>query len=187
MINSYRFAIPVTVSLMLCVHGCASRPDKEIQLAQDAMNQALEQRAEEYAPAEWKSAKEAWDQAQAQLGQERYASAAASFVTAKARLLKAAEVAKAERESMRTQVANLQQVMAANFANLKAGAAQAKLAGAARKEYEAALADIDKRIALVASQVDQGDYIGAKKNAQGALQAIDYAMKKFQIATKPPR
>jgi len=59
--------------------------------------------------------------------------------------------------------------------------------GAARKEYEAALADIDKRIALVASQVDQGDYIGAKKNAQGALQAIDYAMKKFQIATKPPR
>jgi len=47
MINSYRFAIPVTVSLMLCVHGCASRPDKEIQLAQDAMKQALEQRAEE--------------------------------------------------------------------------------------------------------------------------------------------
>ncbi len=187
MISSFRLAIPVTFCLMFSLIGCASRPDKEIQLAQDAMNQATEQRAEEYAPAEWKSAKEAWDQAQSQLSQERFAAAAASFVTAKARLLKAAEVAKAERESMHKQVIHLREVIDSNYAALKSAAAQAKLAGAAKKEFDAVLADIDKRIALVASQTDQGDYIGAKKNAQGTLQAIDYAMKKFQIAPKPAR
>ena len=151
------------------------------------MKQAVAQRAEQYAPSEWKSAKEVWDQAQAQLSQEQFASAATSFVTAKARLLKAAEVAKAERESMHKQVTILKEIIDTNYAGLKAGATPARLAGGARKEYEAALADIDKRIALVTSQLDQGDYITAKANAQGALQAIDFIAKKLGIAAPTPR
>lgn len=187
MINSYRFTVLVCVCLALSVQGCASRPDEQIQLATDAMKQAVEQHAEQYAASEWKSAKEAWDQAQAQLAKEQFASAATSFVTAKARLLKAAEVAKAERESMQKQVTDLEKVIDTNYADLKAAATPAKLASGARKVYETALADIDKRIALVKSQLDQGDYIAAKKNAQGTLQAIDYIAKKFQFAAKVPR
>jgi hypothetical protein len=187
MINSHRFTILVCVCLVLSVHGCASRPDEQIQLAENAMNQALEQHAEQYAPSEWKSAKEVWDQAQAHLAQKKFASAATSFVTAKARLLKAAEAAREERESMHKQVTVLQESIDSNYAGLKAGATPARLRGGARKEYETALADIDKRIALVKSQMDQGDYIAAKANAQGALQAIDYIAKKLQIARATPR
>ena len=187
MVNSYRFTIVPCVCLVLFIHGCASRPDEQIQLAEDAMNQALQQHAEQYAPTEWRSAKEVWDQAQAQLAQEQFASAATSFVTAKARMLKAAEVAKAERESMQKQVTDLREIIDTNYADLKAGATPARLAGGARKEYETALADIDKRIALVTSQLVQGDYIAAKKNAQGALQAIDYISKRIQIAGRTPR
>jgi hypothetical protein len=187
MISSHRFTILVCVCLALFIHGCASRPDEQIKLAENAMSQALEQHAEQYAPSEWKSAKEIWDQAQAQLAQGKFASAATSFVTAKARLLKAAEVAKAERESMQKQVTVLQESIDTNYAELKAGATPSRLRGGARKEYETALADIDKRIALVKSQMDQGDYFGAKANAQGALKAIDYIAKKLQIARKPAR
>ena len=187
MINSYRFTIPVCVCLVLVAYGCASRPDEQIQLAEDAMKQAVEQHAEQYAPSEWKSAKEAWDQAQAQLSQEQFASAATSFVTAKARLLKAAEAARLERESMQKQVTELQAIIDTNYAELKTGATPARLAGGLRKEYETALADIDKRIALVKTQVEQGDFITAKTNAQGALQAIDYIAKKLGIGGKTPR
>jgi hypothetical protein len=187
MINSYRFAVPICVCLGLVAYGCASRPDEQIQLAEDAMKQAVDQHAEQYAPGEWKSAQEAWDQAQAQLSQEQFASAATSFVTAKARLLKAAEVAKEERESMQKQVADLQAIIDTNYAELKTGATPARLAGGLRKEYETALADVDKRIALVRTQMEQGDYITAKANAQGALQAIDFIAKKLRIPSKSAR
>jgi hypothetical protein len=187
MINSPSLKILIFVCLVLSIHGCASRPDEQIKLAEDAMSQAQAQLAEQYAPSEWKSAKEIWDQAQAQLAKEQFSSAGASFVTAKARLLKATEVAKAERESLNKQVSTLQEVINTNYADLKTGATSAKLAAAARKEYDAALADIDKRVALVKSQQEQGDFIGAKANAQGTLQAIDYIAKKLQIPWKTPR
>jgi hypothetical protein len=167
------------VFLVFFVVGCASRPDEQIKAATEAYNQAVELRADQYAPSEWKSAKEIWDQANDQLAKQSYAAAAASFTTAKARLSKARDVAKDERESMLTQVKSLQDNITANYAAFKKAMPPAKQVGAAKKEYQSACDDIDKRIALVASQVQQGDFFGAKDNAQGALQAIDYNHKKL--------
>jgi outer membrane murein-binding lipoprotein Lpp len=176
--NSYRILIAACVFLVLLFSGCASRPDEQIKLATEAYNQAVDQRAEQYAPSEWKSAKEIWDQANEQLAKQSYAAAAESFITAKARLNKARDVAKDERDSMLTQVKALQTTITENYSAFKAAITPAKKA-AAKKEYQAAVEDIDKRIALIVSQVSQGDYIGAKENAQGALQAIDYNQKKL--------
>jgi hypothetical protein len=176
---SFRYSLLVCVCLILSCTGCASRPDEQIKLAEDAMNQALEQFAEQYAPDEWKSAKEIWDQAQQELADERFSAAAASFTTAKARLLKATEVAKENRASMQKTVLDYQANIQDSYDKFKSDASGAKLSGAARKEYETACADIDKRISLIETQMQQGDFIGAKDNALGALQAIDYAGKKL--------
>jgi hypothetical protein len=181
--NSHRILIAVCVFLILFFAGCASRPDEQIKLAQEAYNQAVDQRADQYAPSEWKSAKEIYDLANEQLAKQSYSAAAASFTTAKARLNKARDVAKDERESMLTQVQTLQANITSNFDAFKAAMTPAKQA-AAKKDYQAALADIEKRIGLIASQVSQGDYIGAKENAQGALQAIDYSHKKLAGGAK---
>jgi hypothetical protein len=169
----------VCVFLVFFASGCASRPDEQIKAATEAYNQAVELRADQYAPGEWKSAKEIWDQANDQLAKQSYSAAAASFTTAKARFNKAKDVAKAERDSMLTQVKSLQDNITANYAAFKAAMPPAKRVGAAKKGFQTACEDIDKRIALVANQIQQGDYIGAKTNAQGALQAIDYNHKKL--------
>lgn len=176
--NSHRVLTVACVFLVLFFSGCASRPDEQIRLAQEAYNQAVDQRADLYAPSEWKSAKEIYDTANDQLAKNSFAAAAASFTTARARLEKAYKVAKDERDSMLTQVKDLQTTITANYSAFKAAMTPAKQA-AAKKDYQAAIEDIDKRIALTAEQVTQGDFIRAKENAQGALQAIDFHMKKL--------
>jgi hypothetical protein len=177
--NSFRISIAACVFLALFCYGCASRPDEQIKAATDAYNQAAELHADQYVPGDWKGAKELWDQAQDQLAKQQYAMAGETLLRAKARLLKVKDLAKTERESMQTEVKNMQANIATNYAAFKAAMTPAKQAGPAKKEFQAACQDIDKRIALIVSQMDQGDFIGAKANAQGALQAIDYNHKKL--------
>lgn len=179
MTNSFRFSIVFCVFLGLWCFGCASRPDEQLKLATDAMNQAIEQRAEQYAPGDWKSAKEIWDQANDQLAKQNYASAATSLVTAKARFTKARDIAKSERESTLKQVKDIQASIEIQYATFKAGMTNPKTPAAAKKQIQTACADIDKRIGIVASLLDQGGYIEAKTAAQETLQAIDFNMKKL--------
>jgi hypothetical protein len=167
------------VFLVFLFSGCASRPDEQLKQATDAYNQAVDLRADQYASSEWKSAKEIWDQANEQLTKQQYSLAGTSLVTARARFQKAIEVAKSERESMQTQVKALRDNITSNYEAFKKAMPPAKQVGAAKKEFQAACEDIDKRIALIDSQVSQGDFIGAKENSQGALQAIDYNQKKL--------
>jgi hypothetical protein len=161
--------------LILACYGCASRPDEQLKLAGEAMKQAADMYADQYAPGEWKGAKELWDQAQDQLAKEQYAAAAESLLRAKTRFLKARDVAQTERESMLKQVKDIQANIGERYAAFKANANPAR-----KKELQAAFADIDKRIEIVSSLTTQGDYIQAKTLGQQALQAIDYNEKLFK-------
>jgi hypothetical protein len=180
MTNSFRVSILICVFLMFSCFGCASRPDEQLKAAQDAMNQAIEQYADQYAPGDWKGAKEFWDQAQAQLANQQYAAATESLLRAKARFLKVRDIAKAEREAMQKQVQDIQAHIDSRYSGFKAAMTPAKLTPAVKKEFQAACTDIDKRIADVNSLVQQGDFIQAKTLGQQALQAIDYNEKKLK-------
>jgi hypothetical protein len=175
-----RVSILFCVLLMLVFYGCASRPDEQLNLAQEAMKQAADVFADQYAPAEWKSAKEFWDQAQDQLGKQQYAAAAETLLRAKTRFTKAKEVAQAERESMLKQVKDIQAHIESRYTAWKESMPPAKLSPAVKKDFQAACADIDKRIEIVTSLVSQGDYMQAKTLGQQALQAIDYNEKKLK-------
>jgi len=180
MTNSMRIAITICFLLTLACYGCASRPDEQIKAATDAMNQALEQNADQYAPSDWKDAKQIWDRAQSELAAQKYAAAAEDFLTAKARLLKVRDMAKSERESMQKEVMDIKANVESSYPTLKAAINAAKLAGPAKKEFQAACADIDKRIELVNGLISDGDYIQAKPAAQETLQAIFFNQKKLQ-------
>jgi hypothetical protein len=178
--NSFRVLTLLCVFLILSLYGCASKPDEQIKLAQDAMKEAVDQFADQYAPGEWKGAKEFWDQAQAQLEKQQYAGARETLLRAKTRFLKARDVAKTERESMLKQVKDIQANVEGRYSAFKAAMPPAKLTPAVRKDFQAACADIDKRIADVNTLVDAGDYIQAKTFGLQALQAIDYNEKKLK-------
>jgi len=180
MTNLFRVSITLCIFLLLCCYGCASRPDQQIQIATEAMNQAAAEQADQYAPGDWKSAKEAWDQAQTELGKQQYAKAGASFTTAKARFQKARDHAKIERESWQKEVQNL----LANINNRYAAFKAAKLTPAVRKDFQAACADIDKRMDQIKTLTEAGDYIQAKPLAVQTLQAIFYSETKLQAGGK---
>ncbi|MGD0308763.1 MAG: hypothetical protein ABSC02_05695 [Acidobacteriota bacterium] len=180
MTNSIRTAITTCVLLAFFCYGCASRPDEQIKTATDAMNQAIEQRAEQYAPGEWKSAKDIWDTAQGQLSKQSWSLAAGSLETAKARFLKARDVAKNERDSMLAVVKTMQANIDSSYATFKAGMNNRKLSAAAKKDYLAACADIDKRIGIMNNELSQGGYVEAKGTAQETLQSILFNQKKLQ-------
>jgi hypothetical protein len=175
MIILFRISTLICVFLILSCYGCASRPDEQLKLASEAMKQAADLYADQYAPAEWKSAKEFWDQAQEQLAKQQYAAATETLLRAKTRFLKARDDAQAERESMLKQVKDIQANIESRYVAFKAG-----VNPALKKEFQAACADIDKRIEIVGSLTTQGDYIQAKKFGQEALQAIDYNEKKLK-------
>ena len=180
MTNSIRAALTSCVFLAFFCYGCASRPDEQIRNATDAMNQAIEQRAEQYAPHEWKSAKDMWDTAQGQLSSQSWTAAAGSLETAKARFLKARDAAKSERDSVLAEVKAMQTNIDGLYATFKAGMSNSKLSAAAKKDYLAACADIDKRIGILNSLLSQGGYIEAKTTAQETLQSIYFNRKKLQ-------
>ena len=108
MTTLFRISTLICVFLILSCFGCASRPDEQLKLAAEAMKQAADLYADQYAPGEWKSAKEFWDQAQDQLAKEQYAAATETLLRAKTRFLKARDVAQTERESMLKQVKDIQ-------------------------------------------------------------------------------
>jgi len=179
MTNSIRAAIATCVLLSFFCYGCASRPDEQIKTATDAMNQAIEQRAEQYAPSEWKAAQEIWTTAQDQLSKQSWSLAAGSLETAKARFLKARDVAKNERDSMLAEVKAMQANIDSLYATFRAGVSGPKASAATKKDGLAACADIEKRIGILNSELSQGGYIEAKGTAQETLQAIGYNQKKL--------
>jgi hypothetical protein len=175
MTNLFRISTLICVFLILSCYGCASRPDEQLKLAGEAMKQAADMYADQYAPGEWKGAKELWDQAQDQLAKQQYAAAAENLLRAKTRFLKAKDVAQTERESMLKQVKDIQANIQDRYAAFKANANPAR-----KKEFQAACADIDKRVEIVNSLTTQGDYIQAKTLGQQALQAIAYSEKQLK-------
>ncbi len=178
MSNSFRvWSITVTcIFLVLSFYGCASRPDAQLKEAGDLMNQAIELNAEQYVPGDWKGAKELWDQAQDQLSKQQYAAATESLLRAKARFIKVVDAAKTERESIQKQVTDFQANIQARYAAFKA----MKVPPAAKKGYETALADIEKRIGTITSLLGQGGFLEAKEAAIGTLKAIDYEETKLK-------
>jgi hypothetical protein len=173
--NSLLILIATCVLLSFSIYGCASRPDEQIQSATEAMNQAIDLRAELYVPTDWKAAKDLWDQAQDQLAKSQYSQAKATLLTARARFVKARDNAKTERESLLKQVNDLQANLTANYAAFKSN----KQASANKKDFQAACDDIDKRIGIIKEAVDKGDFLTAKTESQSALQAVDYNKKKL--------
>ncbi len=63
--------------------ACSSRPDEQIKVAEKAMEQAKEQRAEEFAQSDWANAQQVWEQAQSQLKNQRYGEAGTLLLRSK--------------------------------------------------------------------------------------------------------
>jgi len=57
----HRISLALCIILILTLAGCAARPDEQIEQATTARDQAIEQRAEKFAAADWARAEEIWE------------------------------------------------------------------------------------------------------------------------------
>ena len=169
--KSYR--ILILLSLVLVLLSCACGPPTEqIQATQTAMDQAKEERAEEFAANEWTSAKQSWDQAQSALGRKDYTAANTLLLRAKMRFEKARDLAKGRRDEMLKEVTNLQKTVEIRYGNAKAAIEKAKLSTRQKAEIEDACKEIDQAIEKLKTQINNGDLAPAKYTAQTTLHSV---------------
>ena len=167
-----QISIAMGLLVLLTNYGCATRPTEQIDRAEMAMNQAKEQRAEEFSPTEWRNGMTAWESAQEALDEKRYSEASTYLLKATGQFGKARDLAKGKRDELLREIQGLQKTIDIRYQSLKAAAAAARLAPKAKKELEASFSDIEQAIVKLKSQIEQGDYTPAKYTAQTTLRKV---------------
>jgi hypothetical protein len=164
--------------------GCASYPEQQLKLAQAAMEEAGKLQAEAFARANWEDAKKAWDEAQAQLSQQKYGLATASLTRAKSRFEKARDIAKAKREDVLEELKRSQLGINVNYTNLKTSMATARMSSTLKTAMEDCCRQIDGQVEKLTTEIDQGDYVKAQSTAKEALRLVSDAQTKLKPAAK---
>jgi hypothetical protein len=183
MMKSRRYLIAIGLVLLLLCVACG-QPTEQIQLAQKAMDQAKEQRAEEFAAKEWSDAMQAWNQAQAALAKNSYSESSAALLKAKTRFEKARDIAKGRREELLREVTGLQKTIDIRYNGVKTNLQTAKISAKQKKEIEDSCKEIDQAIEKLKSQINSGDLSPAKYTAQTTLRAVYDAEKMLQGGKK---
>ena len=165
--------------LTLAFYGCGSRPEEQLALAQKAMDQAKEQRAAEFAPAEWRNAEDAWQKAQALLASESYGEAQTLLVSAKSRFERAHDIAKSKRDDIRKEIQGMEGTIDLRYKSLKENISRAKLTSARKQGLTDSCAAIDKNIDKIKSEMEQGNYSRARETAQATLRQVYEAEKEL--------
>jgi DNA repair exonuclease SbcCD ATPase subunit len=151
-----------------------------MQLAQKAMDQAKEQRAEEFAPADWKTALQAWEDAHTLMSKQKYGEAGPLLLRAKSRFEKARDIARAKREDLRREIEGMQKTLDTRYASLKAGVESSKMSAAARKSLNETCKDIGQEIEKAKTQFDQGDYTQARSMVMTVMRRVYEAEKALE-------
>lgn len=169
-----KFSYLLALSLGIISYSCASRPDEEVRLAQEAMAEAKEQHAAEFATSDWDSAMEAWNQADAMLKQENYSQTRTILLRAKSRFEKARDIAKSKRDLLLSETQGLQKTIDIRYGALKGDTekSSAKLAASRKQSLEDSFADIDKGIEKLKAEIEQGEYTAAKTTAQTTMRQV---------------
>ncbi len=174
----------LSLSLTLALAGCSSKPTEQLELAQKAMDQAKEQHAEEFAPADWKNAQQAWEDAQSLIAKQKYADAGSLLLRAKSRFEKARDIAKSKRDDLRREIDGMQKTIDTRYGSLKTGLSAAKLPPSVKKSLDESCGNIDRAIQKLHTELEQGEYSQAKYTAQTTMRQVYEAEKEVERAGK---
>lgn len=188
-------ALPVVLLSLCLLAACSAPPQKEIDLAQGAIDAARAAGAEQYAPQEMAAADVSLQQAHEAIGQRDYRLALTRALDAHDRAL---EAARAAAEGLARARGKADAAIAAARAaterlKLRLDAPEAarlpkKEADAARRILEAAEADVQKARAAVTD----GDYATAREAVEGISERISAQLEALDAlaaekSARPPR
>lgn len=181
---SYRSSLVLGVWMALICAGCASYPEAELKEATAAMDRAKAQQVDVFAAGNWAEAMKAWDEAQSQLSQQKYALAKPSLLRAKSRFEKAEQIASAKREEVLNEIRNAQRTSNSRFAGLRNDFAAARLPASVRADLEQCCRELEQQIEKLNMEVDRGDLAKAQATAKETLSKVYEGELKLQAALK---
>lgn len=174
----------LAVFLVVFFLGCASRPDEALRLAQQAMEQAKQEQASDFASGDWKSAEKAWNDAQTALKNQRYGEAAAFLTTSKSRFEKAATIAKAKREEVRKEVMAVQNAANRRLSGLRDEIASLRISARAKRDLDEAFRDVESSVDKLNTEMLNEQLVQARSSGQIAQQKLTEVEKKVASASK---
>jgi hypothetical protein len=183
--RSIPLSILPVLALALLLAACSGRPEPQISRTEQALQQAKEERAQEFAPQNWAPAEEAYNQAQTMLAQKKWREATTFLLKAQAGFQKARDVAKVRRASFIRDVQSTQGTAQDRCKELKefCEANLSRIPSAKRKDLEDTFKGFDEKLAQVTSQLGQGQYHDAKLLAEATLRELWEAQEKLEKLT----
>jgi len=136
--RSFPYITLPVLALGLFLAACSGRPEPQIKRTELALQQAKEERAQEFAPEDWGPAEEAYNKAQTMLEQRKWGEAGSLLLKAQTGFLKARDVAKGKRADLIRDIQNTQGAVEMRCKTLQEfyKANMSKIPPAKRKELE---------------------------------------------------
>jgi membrane-bound lytic murein transglycosylase len=163
--------MPVFVIFLLA--GCSSQPSQMFLLAQQAKAEAANEHAEQFATEQWIAAEKAWQEASVKLEAKSYGEADKLLLRAKTNYVKARDAAKSKREDLLKTINSYQITMEKRLkTDLLESPASAQLPAARKKEFDAAVKEIQDSKAKIANHIQNGQLVEAQLLTERTLRAI---------------
>ena len=184
----------VTACLLaaLCVSGCATPPNKEMDQAQGAIDAARAAGAEEYATTEYSAATEALKNANTAVAARDYRLALNHALESREQAQNAARGAADSKARVRVDVDHAITETRALVAQGRArlvGAARARVPGRLFGQPAGALTDAEADLQEAGEAIAAGDYLAARATIEGVKGRVEAALAAIEdtIATRPPQ
>ncbi len=167
------FTLPV-FALGVFLAACSGRPEAQIARTEQAMQQAKDEHAQEFAPDDWGPADEAHSQAQTLLEQKKWVQAGPLLLKAQTGFQKARDVAKRKRADFIRDVQSTQGTALDRCKTIREfyKVNLSRIPSPRRKGLEDACNAFDEKLAKVTSQLDQGQFQDAKTLAGTTLTEV---------------
>jgi hypothetical protein len=180
--RSCLLSLLLAVALTLLSAGCSTRPDEQIAQAEEGLKAAQEQHAEFFAPEDFSAARQAWDEANSKLKQEKYGDATLLLIKAHTRFHKAAEIAKGKKEDTTRQIKGIHEAATKRLQTLKDAMEKdkARISAAKKKTFEETTKDIEQKLSQVTTKLEGGEFQEAKFLADTALRTVWETQKELE-------
>jgi hypothetical protein len=169
-----RFCIVISLTL-LTSFGCGGSAEVDRKLALEALDQARGLHADILAPKDFQQAREVWDRAQAAEKEGKTDAAKVLYATAKIDFGKAADIAKAKKETLSRQLGTMQAMISENFDQVTIDLASKNLSSTQRGQVKAITVEVEKGIASISKLVTQEDLLKAVSTAKEVQTQIYHA------------
>jgi len=170
----------VLASLVLA--ACSTMPVDELKMAGDAMNNANNVEASEYATHEWKRAEMQRQEANALIHMGRYSEARTVLVEAIASYKEAQAKAKERVEGLQVEIKALQSSAETELKKIEEASESSKVKPSVRRRLEAALPRLDEKISAMNAAFDAGKYSLARTDGAEATRYMERLLKRQGIS-----